>query len=128
MTKLKFKKKFAQAKKKGEVEEYSTDPIPLPVYRFLLRRSISQNNVFAWTWTLLQWNCMARSASIDCLAFHNLSVGSLDSCSIVIKYDETKADKAGEKLSEKKYMLTPLIGLCAHGSDWVFIVLFFRDI
>ena len=43
---------------------------------------------------------MARSASIDCLAFHNLSVGSLDL--IVIKYDETKADKAGKKLSEKK--------------------------
>ena len=45
-----YKKKFAQAKKKGEVEEYSTDPIPLPVYRWLLRRSISQNNVFAWTY------------------------------------------------------------------------------
>jgi hypothetical protein len=40
---------------------------------------------------------MARSASIDCLAFHNFS---LDLDSMVIKYDETKADKAGEKLSE----------------------------
>jgi hypothetical protein len=80
-----YKKKFAHAKKQGNVEEYSTDPIPLPVYRFLLRRSIETNNVFAWTWTLLQWNCMARSASIDCLAFHNFSLG-LDS--IVIKYDE----------------------------------------
>ena len=69
---------------------------------------------------------MARSASIDCLAFHNFSVGSLDS--IVIKYDETKADKAGEKLSEKISMLTLLNGRCAHGWDWVFIVLFFRDI
>lgn len=99
-----YKKKFAHAKKQGNVEEYSTDPIPLPVYRFLLRRSIETNNVFAWTWTLLQWNCMARSASIDCLAFHNFSLG-LDS--IVIKYDESKADKAGEKLSEKNVYANP---------------------
>jgi len=100
-----YNKKFAQAKKLGEVEEFSTDPIPLPVYRFLLRRSIETNNVFAWTWTLLQWNCMARSASIDCLAFHNFSVG-LDS--IIIKYDDSKADKTGEKLSEKNVYSNPL--------------------
>ena len=48
---------------------------------------------------------MARSASIDCLAFHNISLG-VDS--IVIKYDETKADKAGEKLSEKNVYANPL--------------------
>lgn len=100
-----YKKKFAHARKQGHVEEYSTDPIPLPVYRFLLSRSIETNNVFAWTWTLLQWNCMARSASIDCLALHNFSLGT---DSIVIKYDETKADKAGEKLSEKNVYANPL--------------------
>ena len=100
-----YNKKFAQAKKSGEVDEFSTDPIPLPVYRFLLRRSIETNNVFAWTWTLLQWNCMARSASIDCLAFHNFSVG-IDS--VVIKYDDSKADKTGEKLSEKNVYSNPL--------------------
>lgn len=48
---------------------------------------------------------MARSASIDCLAFHNFSMG-LDS--IVIKYDDSKADKAGEKLSEKNVYANPL--------------------
>jgi hypothetical protein len=100
-----YKNKFAQARKKGDVDEYATDPIPLPVYRFLLRRAIMTNNVFAWTWTLLQWNCMARSASVDCLAFHNFSVGT---DSIVIKYDETKADKTGEKLSEKNVYANPL--------------------
>jgi hypothetical protein len=100
-----YNKKFAQAKKSGDVDEFSTDPIPLPVYRFLLRRSIETNNVFAWTWTLLQWNCMARSASIDCLAFHNFSVG-IDS--VVIKYDDSKADKTGEKLSEKNVYSNPL--------------------
>ena len=100
-----YKKKWAQAKKQGNVEEHSTDPIPLPVYRFLLRRSIQTNNVFAWTWTLLQWNCMARSASIDSLGFHNFSLG-LDS--LVVKYDDSKADKAGEKLSEKNLYANPL--------------------
>ena len=49
---------------------------------------------------------MARSASIDCLGFHNFTVGSLDS--IAIKYDETKADKAGEKLSSKNVYANPI--------------------
>jgi hypothetical protein len=101
-----YKKKFAHARKLGNVEEYSTDPIPTPVYRLLLRRAIEMNNTFAWTWTLLQWNCMARSASIDCLAFHtNFSLGT---DSIAIKHDETKADKAGEKLSEKTLYANPI--------------------
>lgn len=101
-----YKKKFAAASKKlGNVEEYSTNPIPTPVYRFLLRQSIEMNNIFAWTWTLLQRNCMARSASIDCLAFHNFSLGQ---DSIVIKYDDSKAYKAGEKLSEKNVYANPI--------------------
>lgn len=50
---------------------------------------------------------MARSSSIDCLGFHNFGLG-LDS--IIIKYDESKADKAGEKLSEKN--------VYAHTTDW----------
>jgi hypothetical protein len=100
-----FRRKFAQAKKVGNVEEQATDPIPIPVYRFLLRRSIETNNIFAWTWTLLQWNCMARSASIDCLGFHNFSLGT---DSLVVKYDDSKADKAGEKLSEKNLYANPL--------------------
>ena len=100
-----YKKKFASAKKQGNVDGYSTDPIPIAVYRLLLQRSIETNNIFSWIWTLLQWNCMARSASIDCLCFHNFSLGQ---DSIVIKYDETKADKAGEKLSEKNVYSNPL--------------------
>ena len=35
-----YSKKYAQARKKGDVDEYSTDPIPLPVYQLLLKRSI----------------------------------------------------------------------------------------
>ena len=100
-----YKKKFASAKKQGNVDAFSTDPIPITVYRLLLQWSVESNNIFSWLWTLLQWNCMARSASIDCLCFHNFSLGQ---DSIIIKYDESKADKAGEKLSEKNLYANPL--------------------
>lgn len=100
-----YKKQFAVAKREGRTgDDQATDPIPLPVYKFLLRRAIQTNNMFAWTWTLLQWNCMARSSSIDCLGLHNFSLG-VDS--IIIKYDESKADKAGERLSEKNIFANP---------------------
>jgi len=100
-----YKKKFASAKKQGNVDAFSTDPIPIAVYRLLLQSSVETNNIFSWLWTLLQWNCMARSASIDCLCFHNFSLGQ---DSIIVKYDETKADKAGEKLSEKNVYANPM--------------------
>lgn len=100
-----YKKQYAVAKREGKTgDDQATDPIPLPVYKFLLRRSIQENNMFAWTWTLLQWNCMARSASIDCLGLHNIRLGP---DSIIIKYDESKADKAGERLSEKNIFANP---------------------
>lgn len=103
-----YKKRIAQQKKLGNVDVFSTDPIPVSVYKLLLRSAIETNNMFAWIWTTLQWNCMARSASIDCLALHNFRVG-IDS--IIIKYDDSKADKAGEKLSEKNVYANPL--------DWI---------
>lgn len=99
-----YKKRIAQQKKLGNVEVFATDPIPLAVYKLLLNGAIQQSNVFAWTWTILQWNCMARSVSIDCLGLHNLRLG-IDS--IIIKYDDSKADKAGERLSEKNIYANP---------------------
>ena len=102
-----YRKKIAGMKKEGGnvVDKRATDPIRFPVYCLLLRRAVEANNVFAWCWTLLQWNCMARSSSIDCLCLHNFSLG-VDS--IIIKYDETKADKSGEKLSEKNLFANPI--------------------
>ena len=49
---------------------------------------------------------MARCASVDPLGFHNISVG-LDS--IKCSYDDSKADKDGEKLSEKNIYANPLV-------------------
>ncbi len=48
---------------------------------------------------------MARSASIDPLAFHHFNLG-IDS--IIGKYDDSKADKIGERLSEKNIYANPL--------------------
>jgi len=110
-----YRKKLAGAKKDGGdnvPDDKATDPVRFPVYRLLLRRAVKTNNVFAWCWTLLQWNCMARSALIDCLSLHNFSLG-VDS--IIIKYDESKADKSGERLSEKNCLQTHSNGKCVAG-------------
>lgn len=100
-----YKKEYQQAKKKGMVEETSADPITETLYKLLLKWSLDGNNVFVWFWTIAQWNFMARSASIDPLAFHNFSNGS---DSIIGKYDDSKADKSGERLSEKNIYANPL--------------------
>ena len=47
---------------------------------------------------------MARSASIDPLAFHNFKTGQ---DSFICKYDDQKADKSGERLSEKNIYANP---------------------
>ena len=47
---------------------------------------------------------MARSASVDPLRLDNIRCG-LDS--IIVKYDDSKADKAGERSSEKNVFSNP---------------------
>ena len=47
---------------------------------------------------------MARAISMDPLGFHNISLGS---DSMKIKYDDSKADMAGERLSEKNIYTNP---------------------
>ena len=99
-----YKKEEVQAKKIGNVDERSADPIPVSLYKLILEWTIDNDNVFAWFWTVSQWNCMARSASIDPLGFHNSKMG-LDS--IRCTYDDSKADKDGEKFSEKNIFANP---------------------
>ena len=84
-----YKKIFIKAKKDGDVDEREADPIPVSLYQMILRWSIEENNMFCWFWSLAQWNCMARCASIDPLAFHNFKVGQ---DSIVCKNDDSQAD------------------------------------
>ena len=99
-----YKKIFIKAKKQGEVDEKEADPIPVSLYQMILKWSIEENNIFCWFWSLAQWTCMGRCASIDPLAFHNFKIAQ---DSIVCKYDDSKADKSGDHLSEKNIYANP---------------------
>lgn len=46
----------------------------------------------------MQWHCMAHSASIDDLIFLQLKLGT---DSIVVEYDDSKADQKGERTMPK---------------------------
>jgi hypothetical protein len=99
-----YKKEFTAAKKKGNVDDHTSDPIPFTLYLLVLQWALDSNNILVWFWTLSQWNCMARSASIDPLHFGNFKLG-LDS--IIVKYDDSKADKNAERLAEKNIFANP---------------------
>jgi hypothetical protein len=43
-----FKKAFVQEKKKGNVDENSSDPITLALFKLLLQWALDCNNVFIW--------------------------------------------------------------------------------
>jgi hypothetical protein len=101
------KKKLIYEKKAGNVEEHATDPIPMPVHELLLNWSFETSNVFAWFWTVSQWNFMARSAPSNPLGFHNFNLG-VDS--IIRKHEDLKVDKISEWLSEKDH-------ICANPSN-----------
>jgi hypothetical protein len=94
-------KKEVTNDKKGNLDEQELDPISFVLYELICNKWAleSKNVLVCWVWTVLQWNCMARSASIDPLGFHNFSKG-VDS--IVFKYDDSKTDNAGEKVSPNK--------------------------
>ena len=95
-----YTKEYAQATNEGKTDKNSCDPIPFTVYKLILKWAIETSNILVWFWTLSQWNCMARSANIDPLKFHNFSVGP---DSIIVKYDDTKKDKDAVRLSQKKH-------------------------
>ena len=114
-----YKRLEAKERKDGNVDEMSADPIPFSLYLLILEWAISSNNIFVWYWSLCQWNNMPRMANIDPLAFYNYTVGS---DSIKCKYDDAKADKEGEKLTEKSFMQTLLIGKLVGGLEQQSIV------
>jgi hypothetical protein len=99
-----YKKELVKARKEGNTDERAADPISFALYYLLLTWSVESNNIFLWFWTLAQWNFMARCASIDPLGFHNFTLGA---DSLICKYDDSKADKDGERLSEKNTYANP---------------------
>lgn len=103
--KASYKKEYAQAKKDGRVEENDAEPITSNLFRLMCQWAIEENNVYVWVFGLLQWNLMARSISIDPLAFHNMKRGVSDS--IEFLPDTTKSDQAGEFVTVKNVYGNP---------------------
>ncbi|KAI2489681.1 hypothetical protein MHU86_24909 [Fragilaria crotonensis] len=69
-----FRKETADARSNGNMDEKSADPISFSLFRMILTWAIERGNIFVWVWTILQWNLMARSISIDPLALHNIGI------------------------------------------------------
>jgi hypothetical protein len=70
-----FKKETVKAKKDGNLDEQEADPISWSLFRLMLGWLLSARNVFVWVYSILQWNCMARSINICILGLHNFRLG-----------------------------------------------------
>jgi hypothetical protein len=93
-----FRKETTAAKKEGMLDEKDADPISRTLFEEILKWALAEKNVYIWLYSLLQWNCMARSINIGTLALH-----SFRTCedNLSVKYDKSKADQTGERLHEK---------------------------
>jgi hypothetical protein len=100
-----FRKETVEAKKEGKLDEQEADPISWSLFNLLLDWALDTSNIFIWTYSLLQWNCMARSVNIGGLGFHNFRDGEDH---IVCCYDDSKADKTGEMCTDKHIYANPL--------------------
>ena len=99
-----LKKENRKKKSTGQVEENAADPISFPFMQTICQHAVAFGMITIWVFTLLQWNCMARSINIGMLTFQCFSVG-IDS--IVINFDSTKADQTGEKTTPKNCYANP---------------------
>ena len=104
-----FKKECAKAKLDGNLDEREADPISWGLFRIILQWALSENNIFVWVFSLLQWGCMARSVSIGVLGFHNFRLGEDN---IICRYDKHKSDQTGATVHEDKHLFSnPFDGL-----------------
>ena len=103
-----YKKEHSQEKQKGNTESKDADPITFELYRLLLKWAAEDGNIFVFFWTLTQWNCMSRCASIAPLGFQNMKV-AMDAHSV--EHSLTKADQTGERCFAKN--------IFANSNDWL---------
>jgi hypothetical protein len=74
--------------------------------------ALAQGFIFIWVYSVLQWNCMARSINVGVLAFHNFRISG---DAIVCRYDKTKTDQAGQNTHPKHLYANPNDPLvCSH--------------
>jgi hypothetical protein len=93
-----FKKETTLAKKDGMLDEQEADPILWTLFQNILQWALDRKNIYLWVFSILQWNCMARSINIGVLALHCFRVGKY--C-MAVRSDKSKVDQSGEKVSNK---------------------------
>jgi hypothetical protein len=87
------------------VDKNDSDPITRPLYLLMLSWFLQSGQVSNWLFSLLQWNCIGRSISIDPLGFQNFHMGT---DGMKIEYEFTKSDQSGEKVKGKNIYANPL--------------------
>ena len=100
-----YRKETVDTKKEGKLDEQEEDPISWSLFKLILSWALDTSNIFIWTYSILQWNCMARSVNIGTLGFHNFRAGEDH---ILCLYDDSKADQTGEKVTDKHIYANPL--------------------
>ena len=97
-------KEVASAKKDSKRDKSTAELSAFPLCAFLATLFLKEGCIFEWCFMSMQWNCMARSISIDDIGFRNIH----KNCnSIACKYDSTKKDKAEDKCVEKNLHTNP---------------------
>ena len=95
---MSFKKRVANAKESGDIDEKEADPIPFSLCNYLCKWSIEEDNVFSWAWTVTQWNCISRPINVEPISLFSLR--PYEDC-VKVKFESTKSDQAGEKCLPK---------------------------
>jgi hypothetical protein len=93
-----FKKETTVAKRDGMLDEQEADPISWGLFRKILQWAVERKNIHLWVFSILQWNCMARSINIGVLALHCFRVGEDN---VKVRHDKSKSDQSGEKVGDK---------------------------
>jgi hypothetical protein len=99
-----YRKETIDAKRHGRLDEEESDPIPWSLFRLILTWSLNTGNIFLWVFSLLQWNCMARSINIGVLSLHCFRTGE---DSLICKFDKVKCDQSGERMYDKNMYSNP---------------------
>jgi hypothetical protein len=99
-----FKKEGVKARRAGEQDEHDSDPMSFPLYTQICTWFVQSGDTESWTFLILLWNCMGRTASVDPLGLHNIRVGT---DSIIVKYDDSKMDGTGERVKPKNIYANP---------------------
>ena len=94
-------KRVIKEKRGGNTDKKDADSKSKKSYEHIYLWAIECDNCFVWSYTVMLWNCMVRSASIEVIGLNNMFMGLSDS--VYFCYDNSKTDKTGEKVSKIFY-------------------------